>query len=82
MGADEAEHNVVDAHAFLEGLCAECLEELEIAKAVTLEDIAHTEDEALNLVSGPRIKKNVDSSSIASLRVYTMISDPPALRRA
>lgn len=51
VGADEAEHNVVDAHAFLEGLCAECLEEHEMTKAVTLEDIAHTEEEALNLVS-------------------------------
>ena len=58
MGAEEAEHNVVDAHAFLLGLCAECLEELESAKAVTLEDIAHTEEEALNLVSAahaPRV---------------------------
>lgn len=52
VGADEAEHNVVDAHAFLEGLCAECLEEHETAKAVTLEEIAHTEEEALNLVGG------------------------------
>lgn len=52
MGAEDAEHNVVDAHAFLEGLCGECLEEHESTKAVTLEDIAHTEEEALNLVSG------------------------------
>lgn len=51
MGADEAEHNIVGAHAFLEGLCAECLEEHDANKAVTLEDIAHTEEEALNLVS-------------------------------
>lgn len=51
VGADEAEHGVVDAHAFLEGLCAECLEEHEDTKVVTLEDIAHTEEEALNLVS-------------------------------
>lgn len=51
VGAEEAEHNVVDAHAFLEGLCGECLEEHESIKAVTLEDIAHTEEEALNLVS-------------------------------
>lgn len=51
VGADEAEHNVVDAHAFLEGLCGECLEEHENTKSVTLEDIAHTEEEALNLVS-------------------------------
>lgn len=51
VGADEAEHNVVDAHAFLEGLCGECLEEHESTKSVTLEDIAHTEEEALNLVS-------------------------------
>eukprot|EP00903_Cladosiphon_okamuranus_P013950 g12974.t1 len=50
VGADEAEHNVVDAHAFLEGLCGECLEEHESTKSVTLEDIAHTEEEALNLV--------------------------------
>lgn len=55
VGADEAEHNVVDAHAFLEGLCAECLEEHETTKAVTLEDIAHTEEEALNLVSWKRL---------------------------
>lgn len=51
VGADEAEHNTVDARAFLEGLCAECLEEYEATKAVTLEDIANTEEEALNLVS-------------------------------
>lgn len=51
VGAEEPEHNVVDAHAFLEGLCGECLEEHESTKAVTLEDIAHTEEEALNLVS-------------------------------
>lgn len=48
---------MVDAHAFLEGLCAECLEEMETTKAVTLEDIAHIEDEALNLVSGPIMKR-------------------------
>lgn len=55
VGADQAEHNIVDAHAFLEGLCGECLEEHETTKAVTLEDIAQTEAEALNLVS--RTKK-------------------------
>lgn len=57
VGADEAEHNIVDAHAFLEGLCAECLEEHEANKAVTLEDIAHTEEEALNLVSGSALSQ-------------------------
>lgn len=57
VGADEAEHNVVDAHAFLEGLCGECLEEHESTKSVTLEDIAHTEEEALNLVSEPHARE-------------------------
>ena len=52
MGADEAEHNVVDAYAFLKGICAECLEEHETNQTVTLEDVAHTEEEALNLVGG------------------------------
>ncbi|CAM9842968.1 unnamed protein product [Pylaiella littoralis] len=56
VGAEDAEHNVVDAHAFLEGLCGECLEEHESTKAVTLEDIAHTEEEALNLVCEDLVK--------------------------
>ncbi|CAM9186272.1 unnamed protein product, partial [Ectocarpus fasciculatus] len=56
VGAEEPEHNVVDAHAFLEGLCGECLEEHESTKAVTLEDIAHTEEEALNLVCEDLVK--------------------------
>eukprot|EP00904_Undaria_pinnatifida_P002651 jgi/Undpi1/12387/HiC_scaffold_5.g02059.m1 len=56
VGADQAEHNIVDAHAFLEGLCGECLEEHETTKAVTLEDIAQTEAEALNLVCEDLLK--------------------------
>ncbi|CAM9405848.1 unnamed protein product, partial [Choristocarpus tenellus] len=55
VGADEAEHNVIDAHGFLEGLCAECLEEHE-TQGVTLEDISATEEEALNLVCEDLVK--------------------------
>lgn len=76
VGADEAEHNIVGAHAFLEGLCAECLEEHEANKAITLEDIAHTEEEALNLVSGSALSQGRQRCSPLDLRRIAA----PALR--
>ncbi|CAM9910415.1 unnamed protein product, partial [Ascophyllum nodosum] len=64
VGADEAEHNVVDAYAFLKGICAECLEEHETNQTVTLEDVAHTEEEALNLVCEDLVKMIEEEAKI------------------
>ncbi|CAM9255060.1 unnamed protein product [Chrysoparadoxa australica] len=62
VGADEPELYLVDASRFFEGVCAAVLEEEEGRGAVTMEDLASTNKEALDLVCEDLVKMIADEA--------------------
>jgi Ca2+-binding EF-hand superfamily protein len=64
VGADEPEHFLLDPSRLLEGICMAVMREDGIFASVTLEDVATTDEEALNLVCEDLVKMIQDEAKL------------------